>query len=186
MRKAGVAAAALVLLVLSTPSSILAQSPGRQSAETTRSQVLTGKMTVFNYLLGRPWACRPKPDSTTLQPAPDLALTVTPDLALTVTFDVVSTNVLHLHATSSQSFSDSYFGFDSKNNVYYRSEAGSYGGAMRETSRDGENFTGTSITSAGMIATARDTFKGDGASRTVVSVVSFNGNDQTLILVCTR
>ena len=179
MRKAGGAAAGLVLLVLSIPSSLLAQSAGRQSVETTRSQVLTGKMTVFNYLLGRPWACRPKPDSTTLQTAP-------PELALTVTFDVVSSNVLHLHATSSQSFSDSYFGFDSKNNIYYRSEAGSYGGAMRETSKDGENFTGTSITPAGMIATVRDAFKGDVASRTVVSVVSFNGNDQTLTLVCTR
>jgi len=36
MRKAGVAAAGLVLLVLSTPSSPLAQSRSPQSVETTR------------------------------------------------------------------------------------------------------------------------------------------------------
>ncbi len=174
------AVAILAIFALCSPKSLPGQHSGEQP-DKHNPQNLTGKMAIFNYLLGAPWTCRlVSPDG---KPSGDFDVTIT--------FEVVASNVLHSHITSPQWFADSYFGFDAKNKIYYRSEAGSFGGAMRQTSVDGIVFSGTSIRPSGTVATERDTFRqeADGSSdgsSTDMHVLTANGADESSTSRCTR
>ncbi|HEY1656200.1 MAG TPA: hypothetical protein VGF86_13930, partial [Candidatus Tumulicola sp.] len=67
---------------------------------------LTGKMALFNYLIGGTWSCSTKMSAMDGHAGGNGRSTVT--------FDVVPGNVFHDHVASAHYADDDYFGFDAK------------------------------------------------------------------------
>lgn len=105
-------------------------------APSSLSGPLTGKMAIYNSLLGPPWACMTQLPAMLDQPPHTETASVT--------FTNAPRNVLAIEVSGTQFAARNFIGFDAKSNQYWRTEMGVYGGIMRETSADGVNFSGTS------------------------------------------
>lgn len=97
---------------------------------------LTGKMTIFNYLVGGTWQCT----VTTTVAGGSSPTSVTS----TETYDVVpEENVLHAHTIASNDNSDSYYGYSNEAQAYWHSAIESHGSMAYSVSRDGVAFEGS-------------------------------------------
>jgi ketosteroid isomerase-like protein len=109
------------------------------SVQTTRAATssgasLTGKMEMYNPLLGNPWTCTHQFGNQ--PPQKD---------AGTVTFVIAPQNVLEIVISGPDFAARNFIGFDAKSNQYWRTEMGVFGGILRETSNDGVNFSGLNL-----------------------------------------
>lgn len=86
---------------------------------------LTGKMTIFNNLLGARWTC-------SLGKATYFA-----------EYAVTAGNTLHGHLYSKDSREDAYFGYDAHRKLYWTASADTTGATESQTSADGMTFVGT-------------------------------------------
>jgi ketosteroid isomerase-like protein len=109
------------------------------SVQTTRAAAssggsLTGKMDMYNPLLGNPWTCTHQLGNQ--PPQKDAA---------TVTFVIAPQNVLEIVISGPDFAARNFIGFDAKSNQYWRTEMGVFAGILRETSNDGVNFSGLNL-----------------------------------------
>jgi hypothetical protein len=170
--------AAVIALAVVATSAIHTQSSNTSTSPSPKPERLTGKMTSFNYFLGPPWQCSPQVPAS----GGHAALSE----AVIVSYESIPVKVVHMHAASPQWTADFYFGFDEKSNTFYMSEAGNHGGAMRETSADGNTNSGSSINPGGALVVVRDTMKRESDNAySVISVMTSNGIDQTRTVRCT-
>ncbi len=101
-----------------------------------QGDALTGNMASFSYLLGGPWNCSTSVPAMGNQPAHT-------DQG-TATFDVVPGNVVHNHVSTPAYSGDFYFGYSTRSNSYWQTDADNMGGYAFLTSTDGKTYTGTS------------------------------------------
>jgi hypothetical protein len=95
------------------------------ASTTTGSERLTGKMAIYNDLLGARWTC-------TLGTATYFAA-----------YTAARGNTLHGHLYSKDQTEDEYFGYDAQRKLYWISSADSTGATESQTSVDGMTFVGT-------------------------------------------
>jgi hypothetical protein len=103
------------------------------------SETLTGRMAVFESLLGAPWTCSAQAATYSA------AYTVAPG------------NTLHGHLYSKDGDEDEYVGFDAQRNVYWVDDADSNGATESQTSADGKTFTG-SLSDGGVTSPATNVY----------------------------
>jgi len=117
---------------------VAAEAPSSQQGISLQNSTteLTGKMAIYNSLLGHAWTCTAGLPAMSGQPAHTEKDKVT--------FSIAPQNVLLIEVSSLQFAGRNFIGFDSKSNQYWRTEMGVFGGLMRETSADGTNFSGKS------------------------------------------
>jgi hypothetical protein len=101
-----------------------------------QGDALTGNMAPFSYLLGGPWNCSTSVPAMGSQPAHT-------DQG-TATFEVVPGNVVHNHVATPMYSGDFYFGYSTRMNSYWQTDADNQGGHAFLTSTDGRTYTGTS------------------------------------------
>ncbi len=116
-----------------------------ESRQSSAAGALTGRMAMYNPLLGAPWTCTRQAGREPPQPQ-----------AGTVRFVTAPRNVLEIVVSGPEFAARSYIGFDASSSQYWRTEMGVFGGIMRETSSDGINFSGLNL--GGPQARGRPTF----------------------------
>ncbi len=131
-----------MLVVLSLLGTLLA-------ATATGSEALTGKMAIYNDLLGPRWSCSVGKASYFV------AYAVTPG------------NTLHGQLYSQEGTEDSYFGYDAKRKIYWTANADSTGATESQRSPDGVTFVGT-LNDGTTTSKATNAFTIDGPKRWVV------------------
>jgi hypothetical protein len=104
-------------------------------AASAQSATLTAKMAPFNYLLGTAWTCNVSVPAMMGQPAHTEKSTVT--------FDAAPNNAMHVHIVTQSFTGDQYFGYSTRQNVYWSTSANSMGQSLTQTSSDGKNYTGS-------------------------------------------
>ncbi len=122
---------AVALFVICFAMLVQGQKPQGGAPVPASSLALTGRMAIYNPLLGAPWTCTHQTGNQ--PPVKD---------AGTVTFVVAPQNVLEIVVSGPGFAARNFIGFDAKSNEYWRTEMGVFGGIMRETSSDGVNFSG--------------------------------------------
>lgn len=163
---ASVGALAVVLSLL------VVQSPVRAA------DALTGKMAMFNYLLGGAWTCSTKvPAMNGRRSHLD---------ASTIQFDVAPMNVLHDHVSASDYAGDDYFAFDPKSNMYWNGSLGSTGNHGYASSTNGNVYSGLSWSGKNPEnVTTRYTKVNANLVKTHVTTVN-GGREDTIDSVCSR
>lgn len=91
----------------------------------TGGEALTGKMAIYDELLGAQWTC-------TLGTATYFAA-----------YTVAPGNTLHGHLSSKSGTEDAYFGYDAHRKLYWTANADSTGATESQTSADGVTFVGS-------------------------------------------
>jgi len=158
---------AAAAMALGSAGSAIAQNPS-----------LTGKMAPFSYLLGSAWTCNVS--------VPAMMGEAAHTEKTTVMFDTAPGNAVHVHIASPNMTGDQYFGYSTRQNTYWSSNANSMGQALMQTSNDGKNYTGTAAMGPTSI-TVRDTY-----SRVADNHVTFtdtavvNGQNYVTTGDCTR
>lgn len=148
-------------------STLILVLAGAAQAQTS-TQTLTGKMAVYNYLLGAPWTC------------------TSPGGSSMVTFDVVGPATMHVHVAAPPYVADSYYGYTSQGDSYWGTTADSNGMASSERSADGNTYSGTA-TAAGASAPIQHIFaKVSDKHSTTRSTITINGKQQVIDTDCTR
>jgi hypothetical protein len=99
------------------------------------AQALSGQMAPYSYLLGAAWNCTTNLPAMMGQPART-------DQG-TATFEVAPGNVVHNHVATATYSGDYYFGYSTKMNSYWQTDADNIGGHGFVTSTDGKTYTGT-------------------------------------------
>ncbi len=156
------------------------QTPRRSApVSTLSSRSLTGKMAIYNPLLGAPWTCTAELPAMSGQPAHTETSKVT--------FSVAPQNALLIKVSNPQFEGRNFIGFDSKSNQYWRTEMGVFGGIMRETSADGINFSGQSTMGGAWepVRSVLSAVQADGSS-TDTEWWTRNGTELTFTNRCTR
>ncbi len=152
---------------------------GRNAVQTSAATSFSGKMGIYNALLGEPWTCTHQAGN---QPPTTEAGTVT--------FVVAPQNVLEIVVSGPNFAARNFIGFDAKSSQYWRTEMGVFGGILRETSSDGVNFSGLNLGgpqakgSAPFPIRSVMTVAPDGRSSDLTE--EFPDNNVTLIHRCTR
>jgi hypothetical protein len=131
-------------------------------------ETLTGKMAIYNALLGAPWSCSVGPVSYSA------AYTVAPG------------NVLHGELTAKDGTEDTYFGYDAKRSVYWTANADSTGATESQTSADGVTFGGA-FNDGTSTSNATNVFTIEGPSKwTVHAQGSAGGHPFDVTATCLR
>jgi hypothetical protein len=144
----------------------------------TPSGTLTGKMAPFSYLLGTAWTCNVSVPAMMGQPAHAEKSTVT--------FDMAPGNVMHVHIAAADLSGDQYFGFSTRQNVYWSSNANSMGQSLMQTSTDGKNYAGSTAMGPTSV-TVRDTYsKVADNHMTFQDTATVNGQNYVTTGDCTR
>jgi len=99
--------------------------------------LLSGKMTVYSYLLGPAWSCSLKTPAEPRHPSET-------STAL-VSYSVALGNILHEHGVSKDSVGDAYYGFDSKSHKFWQGSVNSKGTHLMLESQSGTAFHGLFI-----------------------------------------
>ncbi len=89
------------------------------------AQTLTGKMVIYNDLLGARWTC-------TLG-----------NVTYFAAYTIAPGNTLHGHLYSNDSTEDAYFGYDAQRELYWTDGADATGATESQTSANGVTFVGT-------------------------------------------
>ncbi len=158
--------------VFAVVSSAAFASPARAA------DALTGKMALYNYLLGGPWSCTTKVPAMQGKPAhADQS---------TVRFEVVPGNALHDHVTASDYAGDDYFAFDSKSNMFWDGNLGSDGSHGYASSSNGNTYTGQTWSGKTPSKITTTYTKVSPTSVKVHVVTSMGGHPMTIDSACTR
>ena len=91
----------------------------------TGDAMLTGKMAIYNDLLGARWTC------------------AIGKITYFADYTVAPGNALHGHLSSGDGTEDTYFGYDTKRKVYWSDNADSTGATESQMSADVQTFVGT-------------------------------------------
>jgi hypothetical protein len=135
-------------------------------------------MAGFNYLFGAPWTCMVSAPAMNGQPAQTMRSTVT--------FDAVPGNVMHVRFTSANLTGDQYFGYSTKQNMYWSSSANSMGESVTQVSTDGKTYMGTAPMGSTSVV-VRDTYSKSADNRmSFHDVATVNGKDEVTDGNCTR
>jgi hypothetical protein len=133
-------------LVLCAAAALAAGSIGSAAAQ---NAALTDKMAPFSYLLGSAWNCDVS--------VPAMMGQAAHREKTTVTFEVAPGNVMHVHIASPNMTGDQYFGYSTRQNMYWSTNANSMGQALTQTSSDGKTYTGSASMGPTSV-TVRDTY----------------------------
>lgn len=114
---------------------LMVASFGGTSAGTIAHGSLTGKMAMFNYVLGGQFDCH--------EYQPLLASVVQHINPSATRFEAESSNTLYWRTRWNSYTSDAYLSYDQNLRLYWLVVADSKGGAGWFTSRDGATFSGT-------------------------------------------
>jgi hypothetical protein len=141
---------------------------GLLASTATAGETLTGKMAIYDDLLGAPWTC-------SMGTATYFAA-----------YTVVPGNALHGHLYSKDGTEDAYFGYDAQHNVYWTSNADSTGATEAQRSPDGVTFTGT-LNDGTATSNATNVFTITGAHKWVVRARgSAGGHPYDVTATCLR
>ena len=91
----------------------------------TGDAMLTGKMAIYNDLLGARWTC------------------AIGKITYFADYTVAPGNALHGHLSSNDGTEDTYVGYDTKHSVYWSDNADSTGATESQMSADVQTFVGT-------------------------------------------
>lgn len=131
-------------------------------------QTLTGKMAIYNDLLGAPWTCSMGPATYAA------AYTVAPG------------NTLNGNLYSKDGTEDAYFGYDAQRKVYWTANADSTGATESQTSADGVTFVGT-LNDGSTTSNATNVFTISSARKWVVHARgSASGHPYDVTATCLR
>lgn len=169
MRRYGIVIAAASIGMLLLTGNGFAQTP---------TTALTGKMDMFNYLLGTTWRCQSRTVDTNGR--------VVRTSQTTATFDVVPPNALHVHLVSDTLTSDEYFGYVPDVGGYWSSIANSAGLSMTQASPDGVTFDGSTTLGSSKISLRSIYTKNDDTHASVRQISTVNGVQQDSSGTCTR
>lgn len=129
---------------------------------------LTGKMAIFNDLLGARWTC-------SMGKATYFA-----------TYSAAAGNTLHGHLYSKDSMEDAYLGYDAHRKLYWTANADSTGATESQTSVDGVTFVGT-LNDGTATSRATNIFTIDGAHKWIVRARgSAGGHPYDVTVTCLR
>jgi hypothetical protein len=138
------------------------------ASTSTGSTALTGKMAVFDDLLGPTWTC-------TLGTFKYFAA-----------YAAGPGNTLHGHLYSPDSSEDTYFGYDAQRKLYWIDSADTTGATESQTSSDGMTFVGT-LNDGGTISKATNTYTISSASKWLVHALgSAGGHPYDVTATCVR
>ena len=160
---------ATIMLSASLGGAALADSP---------PSTLTGKMAVFNYLLGTAWQC----DSRTLDTNGKVVRTT----KSTVMFDTAPSNTLHFHVLSDKVSTDQYIGYVADVDGYWSTLSNSAGISMLQTSSDGKNFDGSTTLGSTKVYLSTTYTKVDDSHASVKMISTINGRQEESDGTCSR
>ena len=106
----------------------------RRSSPAAAEVALSGKMVLFNYLMGSTWNCSVS--------RPALGKSPAKATSFSATFHIVRDNIVHEHDVSVHAFGDDYFGYRQKDNWYWHIGASSEGVITEAYSRDANTYFG--------------------------------------------